>query len=66
MQISILPQLLTVAGHCRLRNLRPYVITSTEKNVAEGAACAGELILGNIFLKLSGLGVRDFISNRIE
>ncbi len=55
-----------MAGPCRLRNISVKIISDNDNHVVPGNACAGEIILGNPFLKASGLDVKDFLADNIE
>ena len=59
-KVQVCPTLKTVAGPCRLRNINAHIMPCSDKYVVNGAACSGELVLGNPFLIYSGLDVKDF------
>ena len=63
---QINPLIQTMAGPCRLRNISVKIISDNDNHVVPGNACAGEIILGNPFLKASGLDVKDFLADNIE
>lgn len=60
------PLIQTIAGPCRLRNIKFHDTEYTEKFVRTGNDCAGEIILGNPFLIASGLDVKEFLADNIE
>ena len=63
---QINPIIQTMAGPCRLRNVKVKILSDNDIHVVPGNACAGEIILGNPFLIASGLNVKDFLADNIE
>lgn len=60
---QISPLIQTVAGPCRLRNVKVKILEDQYTYVSPGNACSGEIVLGNPFLIASGLNVKDFLAN---
>lgn len=58
-EVSILPLLDTNVGLCRLRNVRTFVVENHDEDVPPGAACPGELTIGDPLLKRAGLDVHN-------
>ena len=65
-EVQISPMITTVAGKCRLRNLCARIVPDEDANVVPGAACAGDIVLGNPFLIKAGLDVTDFVADNLE
>eukprot|EP00171_Calliarthron_tuberculosum_P007262 IDg7262t1 len=65
-QVQLNPTLQTVAGPCRLRNIKAYIMPCGDTSIMAGAGCPGEIVLGNPVLVHSGLDVKDFIADNIE
>ncbi len=65
-RVQISPKLSTVAGPCRLRNIKAHIMPCDETTAVYGVSCPGEIILGNPFLVHSGLNVTDFIAENID
>ena len=65
-QVQINPTLDTVAGPCKLRNITAFIMPCSSQSTTQGAACAGEIVLGNPFLLHSGLNVSDFIAENLS
>ena len=65
-KVQICPTIKTVAGSCRLRNIKAYIMPCDDKSVFPGADSPGEIALGNPFLVHSGLDVTDFLANNID
>lgn len=63
---EVSPLLQTIAGPCRLRNIRAHIMADKDDCAKPGNACAGELVLGNPFLIRSGLNVKDFVANNLS
>lgn len=55
-----------MAAPCRLGNINVRMLSENDGKVAPGNVCAGEIILGNPFLKASGVDVKDFLADNIE
>ncbi|CAN8068627.1 unnamed protein product [Agarophyton chilense] len=64
--VQLCPTIKTVAGPCRLRNIKAYIMPCKDTTLLPGADCAGEIVLGNLFLVHSGLDVTDFLANNID
>ena len=64
--VEISPVLQTVAGPCRLRNVKAHIMPDEDTYIKPGAACSGEIFLGNPFLIRSGLDVKDFVATNIS
>lgn len=64
--VQICPLLQTMAGPCRLRNIKCYITKDHDETIQPGNDCPGEIILGNPFLIASGLDVKDFLADNID
>jgi len=64
--VQLCPTIKTVAGPCRLRNIKAFIMPCDDVSIMPGADCAGEIILGNPFLVHSGLDVTDFLADNID
>lgn len=64
-EAQVRPLLYSDAGPCRLRNVQVNVAPDSDTYVAPGNDCAGELVLGNPFLRRAGLDVKQFGTNNI-
>lgn len=64
--VDISPTLQTVAGPCCLRNIRAHIMPDEDTVIRPGTDCPGEVVLGNPFLVLSGLDVKDFVTKHID
>lgn len=54
-QVQINPTLQTVAGPCRLRNIKAYIMPCEDTHTLSSASCPGEIVLGNPFLYMQAL-----------
>ena len=65
--LDISPRLQTVAGPCRLRNIRAQVMPDEETFARPGTACADDrIVLGNPFLVRAGPDVKEFVTKNLE
>ena len=65
-QVLVAPILNTIAGTCRLRNIKAYIITDSEIRSLPEVASLEEIFLGNISLLQVGLDVKDFIAGSVD
>ncbi|CAN8067564.1 unnamed protein product [Agarophyton chilense] len=63
--VQLCPTITTVAGPCRLRNIKAYIMPCNDNTLLPGAYSTVEIVLGNPFLVPSGLDVTDFLANNI-
>jgi len=64
--VKLCPTIKTIAGPCRLRNIKPYIMLCDDTSIMPGADCTGEIILGNPFLVYSSLDVTDFLADNMD
>lgn len=64
--VQLCPTRKTVAGPCRLRNIKANIMPCTDTTLASVADCADEIVLENAFVVHSGLDVTDFLAKNID
>lgn len=65
-KIQLYPTLETVAGPCHSRKINAFVMPCNDIHLIQGAACPGELVLGNPLITRTGLDIKEFIADYIS
>ncbi|CAN8071212.1 unnamed protein product [Agarophyton chilense] len=64
--VQLSPTIKTVAGSCRLRNMKAYIMLCMDQLLLPGTHCSGGIVLGDPFLVHSSLDVKEFIASIID
>lgn len=65
-QVQTSPVLDTFVGKCRLRKLHMHIVPDEDTAIRNGAACSGEIVLGNTFFLHAGLSLTDFVADKMD